>query len=301
MERICGAGQNPKHLGRYSSGLRTERHSRHLVGRFEQNGEGERIDESGFAAEMQRPDSADFSAQLNSNLNKRGNMEQYLRPTAIMDSDHPAVRAFADTAAGTLSDPVDQAVALYLAVRDSIWYDPYAPFYLPEHYQASFVLKRGRSFCIPKAALLCAAARARRIPARLGFATVKNHLATKQLLDYLGSDLFVFHGFTELHLNGRWVKATPAFNRQLCERHRVPPLEFNGRHDSLFQPYNADHQQYMEYVAELGTYEDVPVAEILDAWNVTYGSDRVAGWIQELEQGQGAGTARFETEEVWQE
>jgi len=225
-------------------------------------------------------------------------LDQYLQPTAILDSDHAAVRAFAETAAKDLKDPRERAVALYLAVRDGIWYDPYAPFYLPEHYRAGFVLERGRSFCIPKAALLCAAARAVGIPARLGFATVKNHLATRQLLDYLGSDLFVFHGFTEFYLDGRWIKATPAFNRELCERHRVPPLEFDGLSDSLFQPYNAERQKYMEYVADLGNYADVPVAEILAAWKQTYGADRLEGWIRNLEEHGGTSPARFETEEV---
>lgn len=227
-------------------------------------------------------------------------MENYLRATETLDYRHPVVRSFAHDTAGTLSDPVEQAIALYLAVRDSIWYDPYAPFHLPEHYRASFVLGRGRSFCIPKAALLCAVARALGIPARLGFATVKNHLATRQLLDYLGSDLFVYHGFTELHLNGRWVKATPAFNKELCERHRVPALEFDGIHDSLFQPYNADHREYMEYVEDLGAYADVPVAEIRAAWEKTYGAERVAGWIRDLDEHRGDRPARFETEEVWQ-
>ncbi|MBP1727528.1 MAG: transglutaminase-like enzyme, predicted cysteine protease [Deltaproteobacteria bacterium] len=147
------------------------------------------------------------------------NSDMYLRPTAIMDSDHPAVQAYAREMVGDAADPVERAVRLYLAVRDDIRYDPYAPFYLPEHYQASKVLEGRRSFCIPKAALLCALGRAVGIPARIGFADVRNHLATRQLLDYLGSNLFVYHGYADLFLEGKWVKATPAFNRELCERH----------------------------------------------------------------------------------
>jgi transglutaminase-like putative cysteine protease len=225
----------------------------------------------------------------------------YLAPTAIIDSDHPSIRECASKSIGRSLDPIEIAVKLYLAVRDGILYDPYAPFYLPEHYRASCVLERGRSFCIPKASLLCALGRACGIPSRIGFADVRNHLATKQLIQFLGSDLFVYHGFTEFRLEGKWVKATPAFNSDLCKRHRVPPLEFNGREDSIFQPYNLQSQRFMEYVAFHGVYADVPVDRIVAEWEKTYGRDRVRDWIKRFEEAAGRSLADFEREEVLQE
>jgi transglutaminase-like putative cysteine protease len=225
----------------------------------------------------------------------------YLRPTALIDSDHPAVQVCARETLRDTTDPVEQAVKLYVLVRDSIWYDPYSPFYLPEHYQASKVLERRRSFCIPKAGLLCALGRASGIPTRIGFADVRNHLATRQLLDYLGSNLFVYHGFVELFLEGKWVKATPAFNRELCERHHVPAMEFNGREDSLFHPYNPANRKYMEYVAHHGTHADIPVAEILAAWRRAYGEERIERWIR-MSGERGTGVSRdFSREDVWRE
>lgn len=223
-----------------------------------------------------------------------------LRPTAIIDSDHPAIREYVRDTVGTETDPVDQAVKLYLAVRDEIRYDPYSPFHLPEHYRASKVLQRGRSFCVPKVSLLCALGRACQIPSRVGFATVLNHLATRQLIEFLGSNVFVYHGFVEFYLEGKWVKATPAFNRELCEKHRVPPLEFNGREDSLFHAYNSENQKYMEYVEHHGTYVDIPVDTIVEAWKRTYGEDRVKQWIQMFEQREKMVYSGFENEEVWQ-
>jgi transglutaminase-like putative cysteine protease len=208
---------------------------------------------------------------------------KYLAPTAIIDSDHPLILEYAEAAKGGETDTAACAVRLYYAVRDGIWYDPYCRFYLPEHYRASNVLRSGRGYCVSKASLLCAAGRACNIPARVGFADVRNHLATRQLLDFLGTDLFVYHGYVEFFLKGKWVKATPAFNRELCERHHVPPLEFNGRDDSLFQPYNLDQRQFMEYVAEHGTFADIPVERILTAWKKAYGEARVQGWIEALE------------------
>jgi transglutaminase-like putative cysteine protease len=227
-----------------------------------------------------------------------GTMDQYLKATSIIDSDHPDIRAFAKEKIGDAIDPVERAVRLYYAVRDGIWYDPYYPFFLPEHYRASNVLKGRRGFCIPKLSLLCAAGRASGIPSRAGFATVRNHLATRQLLDFLGSDLFVFHGFTEFFLEEKWVKATPAFNRELCGRHGVEPLEFNGREDSIFQPYNSEKKRFMEYIEFHGSYPDIPVQEIVSAWQRIYGRERVQGWIESFKKFGDIRRGRFDSEEV---
>ena len=214
--------------------------------------------------------------------------QPYLQPTAILDFDHPVVAGFCHRlVADKGGDPVRSAVALYYAVRDDIRYDPYSPFYRPEHYRASAVIDRGKGYCVGKAALLCALGRACRIPSRLGFATVRNHLASRQLIDYLGSDRFVFHGYVEFYLGDRWVKATPAFNAELCERHRVDPLDFNGRDDAVFQAVNRENSRFMEYVEDLGTFDDVPVKKIVAAWQKEYGRDRVGKWISSFENARG--------------
>ena len=222
----------------------------------------------------------------------------YLVPTSIIDSDHPGIKDYASVIVRGSTEPIEMAVKLYLAVRDGILYDPYSPFYLPEHYRASYVLKRGRSFCIPKASLLCALGRACGIPSRIGLADVRNHLATKQLIEFMGSDLFVYHGFAEFYLEGKWVKATPAFNKELCERHHVPPLEFNGREDSMFQAYNLQNQRFMEYVALHGVYADIPVDQIVSAWEEAYGRDRVRNWIKRFKEEGDRSLLDFEKEEI---
>ncbi len=210
--------------------------------------------------------------------------KKYLAPTEIIDSDNKIIIEYAnDTVVDAGQDPIEKVVKLYYAVRDNIWYDPYYPFYRPEHYRASNVLKSGRGFCISKASLLCALARACNIPSRIGFATVRNHLATQKLIEFLGSDLFVCHGFTEFYLAGKWVKATPTFNADLCKKHKVIPLEFNGLEDSIFQTYNMEKKEFMEYLDFHGTYADIPVDVILAAWEKAYGKDRVRKWIDDLE------------------
>jgi transglutaminase-like putative cysteine protease len=222
----------------------------------------------------------------------------YLTPTQMIDSDHPAIREYAMRTVGSSLDPIDRAIRLFRAVRDDIRYDPYSPFYLPEHYQASWVFQRGRSFCVPKASLLCALGRVCGIPSRVGFATVRNHLATQQLLDFMGSDLFVYHGFVEFYLDRKWVKATPAFNQELCWKHGVDPLEFNGRDDALFQPFNSRNQKFMDYLEYTGTYADIPVSAIVEGWETAYGKERVRRWIRMFEERGGISLGDFEREDV---
>jgi len=225
----------------------------------------------------------------------------YLSPTEIIDSNHKSIQDYAVEIVSESAEPVEMAVKLYLAVRDHIRYDPYSPFYLPEHYRASNILKWGRSFCVPKASLLCALGRVCSIPSRVGFATVRNHLTTKQLIEFMGTDLFVYHGFVEFYLEGKWVKATPAFNSELCRRHNVPPLEFNGREDSLFQAYNLENRKFMEYVEFSGIYADIPVDEIVAGWKKVYGDDRVKNWIRMFEEGGGRNLRDFGSEDVLKE
>jgi transglutaminase-like putative cysteine protease len=196
--------------------------------------------------------------------------DAYVQPGRFIDSDHPKVRAFARDAAAGASGTTDAAIRLYYAVRDQIRYDPYGIRLEPDEFIASRCLDRGAGFCITKAALLAAGARALGIPARVGYADVRNHLATEKLLERLGTDLFTYHGYTELWLEGQWVKATPAFNLSLCEKFRVLPLEFDGRTDSVFHPFDADGRKHMEYVKDRGTRADVPFEEIAENFRAVY-------------------------------
>ena len=198
-------------------------------------------------------------------------MDAYLKPGRFVDSDHAAVIAFAAEHArgGT---PLARAVALYYAVRDGVRYNPFQNFLRDEAYRGSACLARGEGWCVPKAALLAACARAAGIPARVGYADVKNHLTSPALTKSMGTDLFIFHGYADLWLEGKWVKATPAFNLSLCTKFRVKPLEFDGREDSIFHPFDEDDRRHMEYVRMRGTYADVPADEIRQAFAELYPS-----------------------------
>jgi len=207
-----------------------------------------------------------------------------LCPTDLIDSDHPAVASFATSEARGSGDR-ERAVALYYAVRDGFRYDPYRIDLAPAGMRASTVLAKGYGWCVPKATLLAAACRAVGIPARVGFADVRNHLSTERMRAIMQTDVFHWHGYTEIHLDARWVKATPAFNVELCDRFGLRPLEFDGRSDSLYHPFDREGRRHMEYVADRGSFDDVPLALMTAEFATLY-----PAWGARL---QGAGDEQF--------
>ena len=162
----------------------------------------------------------------------------YLEETQFLNFSHPAIQQLIGEVKGTT--PLEKVVDLYYLIRDGIKYNPYTFAAGKEAFYASYAAERDQAYCIPKSALMVAACRAIGVPARIGLADVKNHLSSKKLLDWLGTDLFVMHGYAEIWLEDKWVKCTPVFNLSLCQKFKVKPLEFDGKEDSIFHPYTED-------------------------------------------------------------
>lgn len=197
-------------------------------------------------------------------------MDEYLRATYFLDCDSGPVRDFAKAAAGGAGTDREKAVKLFYAVRDEIRYDPYDIDLTREGFRASTILTRKYGYCVAKAIVLCAAARACGIPSRLGFADVKNHLTTERLKAMMKTDVFFFHGYSELFIEGLWVKATPTFNLSLCIRFGVKALDFDGRHDALLHPFDSKGHKHMEYVKDHGSFADVPHELIVEKFRTHY-------------------------------
>jgi transglutaminase-like putative cysteine protease len=203
----------------------------------------------------------------------------HLAPGRFVDSDHPTIIAYAREH-GRGESPRELAVSLYYAIRDDFRYNPWGVYMHAEAFTASDALRRGLmqgAHCVDKANILAACSRVLGIPSRLHFANVRNHIGTARLEAKLGSDLLVYHGYCELWLGGRWVAATPAFNRELCERLGVAPLEFDGVEDSVFQEYDRNAGRFMEYVTDHGAHVDVPFEQMVAAWRHHYPTIRSLG------------------------
>jgi transglutaminase-like putative cysteine protease len=197
-------------------------------------------------------------------------MSEFLEPGRYIDSGAPTVTAFAKAAADGEGDALARVLRLYRAVRDDIVYDPYVDLSDPANFRASGVLAAGRGFCIGKAALLAACCRVVGVEARVGYADVRNHLSSPRLTEHMGTDVYVWHSYTDILIDGAWVKATPAFNSALCRRLGLEPLAFDGRSDSLLHPYDRAGRLYMQYLNDRGTYADVPYDAIMTTFRSHY-------------------------------
>ncbi|WP_439574058.1 transglutaminase-like domain-containing protein [Phreatobacter sp.] len=199
----------------------------------------------------------------------------WLAPGLLIDSDHPDIRARAAAVTAGAADDREKAVRLFNHVRDGWRYDPFNFRLTPGHHKASTVLAADHGYCITKAVLLSALARAAGIPSAVGLADVTNHLTSEKLTRQMGgSTLFVDHGFSLLKIDGRWVKAAPAFNIELCERFGVTPTEFDGRSDAILQEFDARGRRHMEYLRHHGAWSDLPFDKVERDFRAAYaGSD----------------------------
>lgn len=193
-----------------------------------------------------------------------------LQPTETIDSGSELVVRTAESVTEGCVGEAKKATRLFYYVRDGIKYNPYLAMLPIDEYRASRTMERKEGYCTQKAVVLAALARACGIPATLGFADIVNHRVPEKLHDMMGTNLFVYHGYANLWLNDRWVKATPAFNAELCDKDGLVPVEFDGIHDAVFHPTNKDGQPHIEYVRYHGDFTDLPFEDIMRTFLVTY-------------------------------
>ncbi len=196
-------------------------------------------------------------------------MQEYLTHTLYLNYQSEAIQ---DLVAAFKGKQVTQEIitALYLKVRDGWRYNPFTIGLTPQHYVASTIAKKKEAHCIDKAILLIAGLRALGIPARIHLAKVANHIATERLEAILGTNQLTPHGLVDVFFEEKWVKCSPAFNKELCEKYKVAPLNFDGTYDSVFQEYNTENQQFMRYLEDYGAFSDVPYNFIIDNFKSHY-------------------------------
>lgn len=197
----------------------------------------------------------------------------YLKPTPVIDYDSASIKETAKRLTEKQQEVKDKAKSLFYFVRDSIKYNFYVPCDKPDYYKASRTLEIGEGFCIQKAILLAALARAIDIPARLHLAAIRNHLVPIRLKELIGGDLFPTHGYNGLFIEGKWRKVVPAFDLEMCRHSRSSPVEFDGMHDALLPPYDVTGKPHFEYVQDFGYYDDLPFNKVIALRTKYFGSD----------------------------
>lgn len=196
---------------------------------------------------------------------------RFLDPTSIIDWDSPAVKEKSRELTDGLTDITERAAALFYFVKNSIRYNLFVLRDKAEHFKASRTLANKEGYCVQKAVLLTALARANGIPAGLGFARIRNNLMAEKALQMLGSNIMPFHGYSELFINNRWVKATPAWNIELNHKFRSYSIEFDGVNDVMLPARSLDGKVHVEYLADLGHEDDVPLERLWEALRQAYG------------------------------
>ena len=202
----------------------------------------------------------------------------YLKSTYYIDYDTPSVSKVCKEIVA--SHPDEKARAIFYFLRDSIPYTPYSLFYLPEHYPASRTLEKGEGFCVQKAVLFAALARGNGIPARLVFADIKNYAIPQKLWEMMKTNVFAFHGYNELYIDDRWIKVTPTFDRGMCQRLNLKPVEFDGHNPATFHSHDLDGNLHIEYIKDHGHFADLPFETVLNGFRSAYAEDMINRWME---------------------
>jgi len=143
-------------------------------------------------------------------------MNEFLQPTAVIDSTAPTIVAAAAEIAGDAAGDEQVARRCFLWVRDSVRHSV-------DHRvsvvtcTASDVLRHRAGFCYAKSHLLVALLRARGIPAALCYQRLS--------LDSAGSGHFL-HGLVAVHLQKhRWYRVDPRGEKPGVTSDFCPPEE----------------------------------------------------------------------------
>lgn len=190
--------------------------------------------------------------------------EQYLQSSEFFDFHKSIVKNKAvEITEGCKSD-VEKAKALFYWVRDNIKYN--MKLFIPKvknNFKASKTIRKGQGFCVSKSILLSTLARAVGIPARIHLVDLINHLVSDKVTELMGTNIMHFHGFSELLIDGKWVKLTPSFDQETAIKGGFLPFcEFDGKNDAVFPTQDINGNPFGEYVGDRGIHAGLPLDEI---------------------------------------
>jgi len=197
-----------------------------------------------------------------------------LQSTFTIESRHSMIMECAENITGACACDREKLVRLFYFVRDSIRYNLFMISAFEEDFKASRVLEWGKGYCVQKAVLLAALARAAGIPSRLAFAKIRNHRTPEHIVKKVGTNVFPRHGYNQFYCDGRWVSAVVAFDRDLCESNGVPRVEFDGAKDAVLPEKDLQGRPYIEYIEKYPSTADLPFLWIVPVISARFGPDK---------------------------
>jgi len=199
-------------------------------------------------------------------------LDIYLQPTEFFDFNKKSVSKKAIEITGDLKTEKEKAIGLFYWVRDEIKYNMLT--YIPDvkaNFRASVTLRRRNGFCVSKSILLSSFARVIGIPARIHLVDLINHKISQKIIDFMGTNVMHYHGYSEFYLDGKWVKLTPSFDPQTALKGKFFPMcEFDGECDAVFPEYDNDGNRFGEYVMDRGVHADLPLDDIAKVFEEKY-------------------------------
>ena len=201
-----------------------------------------------------------------------GNFDIYLQPTEFFDFNKKLVREKALEITEGMETESEKAKALFYWVRDQIKYNMHS--YNPAvkaNFKASVTLRRKNGFCVSKSIMLSTFARTIGIPARIHLVDLINHKISQKVIDFMGTNVMHYHGYSELYLNNKWVKLTPSFDQGTAIKGGfIPMVEFDGENDAVFASFDNEGRKFGEYVQDRGVHADLPLDDILSVFIEKY-------------------------------
>ena len=187
--------------------------------------------------------------------------ERFLKPTELINSDHPVIQAKAIELTTGLKSTEEKARRLFYFIRDEIRY-VFRAGQKAEEYPASQVLKRQRGFCTQKAILFCALARSCGIPAGIHFYDIVDYTLPAEFINLLRTNVLYRHGIVALNFNGKWLQYDATLDIALVNRNNLIPVDFSPQRDCLMPAATRTGNKHIEYIRDYGLYSDISYSEI---------------------------------------
>jgi hypothetical protein len=178
-------------------------------------------------------------------MGKRGaemksSSNEYLRPTALCDSDSRIIRRLASEITASASDPAESSLRIFRHVRDGIAFNATLDIFLKASQAAA---RKTIDFC-NKINIHAALLRAAGVPARFHTVRMRKEILRHIVPGFLYAHLpeNVGHFWCECRLKGKWIACEALFDKPFYEgmlregwirKEQIPTIDWDGENDLI--------------------------------------------------------------------